>query len=72
MKVCVVQSKKWNHKECWCECKELDEWNSCKDEYMWNPSACDCECNKARKIDEYLNIKNCSWEKCLFGNLVFA
>ena len=39
---------------------------------MWNPSACDCECNKARKIDEYLNIKNCSWKKCLFGNLVFA
>ena len=25
--------------------------------------ACDCECNKAWKIDEYLDIKNCSCEK---------
>ena len=20
------------------ECKKLDEWSSCKDDYMWNPS----------------------------------
>ena len=30
---------------------------------MWNPSMCDCECNKACKIDEYLDIKNCSYKK---------
>ena len=30
---------------------------------MWNPSTCDCECNKACKIEEYLNIKNCSGKK---------
>ena len=37
---------------------------------MWNPSTCDCGCNKACKIDEYLDIKNCSCEKRLTGKLV--
>ena len=37
---------------------------------MWNPSTCDCECNKACKIDEYLGIKNCSCEKNLIGKLL--
>ena len=31
---------------------------------------CDCEYNKACKIDEYLDIKNCSCEKRLIGKLV--
>ena len=39
---------------------------------MWNPSTCDCECSKACIIDEYLDIKNCSREKRLFGKLVLA
>ena len=26
--------QKWNHDECWCECKELDDWSSCKDDYL--------------------------------------
>ena len=43
---------------------------------MWNPSMCDCECNKACKIDEYLDIKNCSYKKVilfgLFGILILA
>ena len=46
MKVWVTQSK------CWCECKELDDWNSYKDFYMRDASTCDCEFNKA-----YLEIK---------------
>ena len=25
---------------------------------MWNPSTCDGECNKACKVDEYLDIQN--------------
>ena len=28
----------------------------------------DCECNKACKIDEYLDIKNCSCKKLLLVN----
>ena len=44
----VCNSKrKWNHNECRYECKELDDWDSCKDDYIWNPSTSDCECNKA-------------------------
>ena len=34
--------QKWNHNECRCECKELDDWGSCKNDYMWNPSTCVC------------------------------
>ena len=37
---------------------------------MWNPSTCDCECNKACKIEGYSNTKNCACEKCLIGKLV--
>ena len=43
-----------------CECKELNDWISCKDGYMWNRSTCDCQINKVCKIDEYLDIKNFS------------
>ena len=37
---------------------------------MWNPSTYGCECNKACKTDEYLDIKNCTCEKRLIGKLV--
>ena len=36
---------------------------------MWNPSRCDSKCIKASKIDEYLDIKNCSCKKPLIGKL---
>ena len=39
---------------------------------MWNATAYDCECNKASKINEYLDIKNCSCKKLLVGKLVLA
>ena len=69
----VCNSKqKWNHNKFSCEYKELDGWRSCKDNYMWNPSTCNCEDNKACKIKEYLEIKNCSCKKRLFGKLVLA
>ena len=38
---------------------------------IWNPSKFDCECNKACKIDK-IDIKNCSCEKYLFGELILA
>ena len=37
---------------------------------MWNTRTCDCECNKACKIDEYLDIKIFSCKKRLIGKLV--
>ena len=33
---------------------------------MWNPSTSDCKCNKARKIDAYLDIKICSCKNTSF------
>ena len=27
--------EKWNHDECLCKCKELEDWSSCKVTYMW-------------------------------------
>ena len=33
---------------------------------------CDCECNKACKFHEYLDIKNCSCKKRLFCIILFA
>ena len=36
---------------------------------MWNPSMCNSECNKACKIYEYSDTKNCSCEKRLIGKL---
>ena len=62
--------QKWNRYECWCKCKELDDSSSYKVDCMCNPSMCDWECNKTCKTDEYLDIKNCSWEKRLFGKLL--
>ena len=53
---------KWNkifsstHNESRFEGKELDDWGSCKNDYMHKLSTYDCECNKAGKIDEYLDI----------------
>ena len=26
--------QKWIHDKCRCECKELDDWGSCKNDYM--------------------------------------
>ena len=39
---------------------------------MWNPIKYDCKCNKACKIEKYLDIKNCSCKKRLFDKLVLA
>ena len=63
--------QKWDYDECRCECKELNLWEvkSCINDYIWNPSTCDCEFNKACKIDDYLDIENCSCQKRLFQSL---
>ena len=38
--------QKWNHVECRCQWKKLDDWSSCKTDYMWNPGTLNCECIK--------------------------
>ena len=64
--------QKWNHDECWCGCKKLHDSSFYKNDYMWNLSTCNSECNKACKIDKYLDTKNFSRNKRLFGRLVLA
>ena len=39
---------------------------------MQNPSTCDCECDKVCKTDKYLDIKDCSRRRPLFGKLVLS
>ena len=70
-KVCNSEQKQ-THDECHSDCKELDDQRSCKDCYMWNPSRSDCLCNNSYKIDEYLDIKNCSCKKHRYDKLVLA
>ena len=39
---------------------------------MWNSSNCDCKCNKACKINKYLDIKKFSYKKDLLDKLALA
>ena len=64
--VCSLK-KKQNYNECCHGCKKLDDWSSCKDDYMWNLNTCDSDSDEVCKIEEYLGIKNCSCKKRLFG-----
>ena len=59
-----------NHNECRCQCKELDDCSSSKNDYMRNPGAFHCKCNRACKINENLYIKNSLYAKLLIGKLV--
>ena len=62
--------QKWNHNECQCEYKEIDNLDFCESDYMWKPSTYDCGCNKACKTDECLYIKYFSCERRLISKLV--
>ena len=64
----VCNSKqKWNYEEWWCEPKELDNWSS------YNMIICRILVSgivtflKSCKIDKYLDLKNCSFGKCLYS-----
>ena len=37
---------------------------------MWNTSTCDCQCDKACKVGEYLASKNCPYKKNIFNKFV--
>ena len=50
---------KWSNDEYRCECEN---------DYMCNSITCDNECNKVCKIQEYLDIKNCSGKERLILN----
>ena len=55
--------------DCQCECKELDDYGSCKSDYIWHVSMYDCKYNNQCKVDKYLDIKICSCEKLYLSNM---
>ena len=38
--------------------------------FIWNPSKCECECDKACDVGEYLDYENCKCRKKLVDKLV--
>ena len=43
----------------------------CNKEFIWNPSNCECECDKACDVGEYLDYENCKRRKKLVDKLVY-
>ena len=60
MEVYVIQNKNWIRMNF-----GVKRMGFCKNDYTCY-SICDCECNKACKIGEYLDIKNYSCKKRIF------
>ena len=42
----------------------------CDKGFIWNPSNCECECDKACDIGEYLDYENCKCRKRLVDKLI--
>ena len=42
----------------------------CDKGFIWNPSNCECECDKACDVGEYLDYQNCKWRKKLVAPLI--
>ena len=38
--------------------------------FIWNPSNCECECDKACDVSEYLDYENCKCRKKVVEKLV--
>ena len=38
--------------------------------FIWNPSNCECECEKACDVSEYLDYENCKCRKKLVDKLI--
>ena len=52
-----------NKDKCRRECKELIDKGMCDKGFIWNPRNCECECDKARDVGEYLDYGNCKCRK---------
>ena len=42
----------------------------CNKGFIWNPSDCNCECDKACNVGEYLDYRNCKCRKRIIDKLV--
>ena len=47
----------------------IDKW-VCDKAFIWNPSNCECECDKACDICEYLDYESCKCRKKLVGQTI--
>ena len=52
------------------ECKELIDKGICDKGFIWDPSNCECECDKACDVREYLDYENCKCSKTLVAPLI--
>ena len=56
--------------KCRCECKELIDKRVCNKGFIWNPCNCECECDKACYVGEYLDYEICKSRKQLLDKLI--
>ena len=42
----------------------------CNKEFIWNPSKCECECDKACDVGEYLDYEHCKCRRKLVAPLI--
>ena len=61
--------KRWNKDKCRSECKFIDK-GLCGKGFIWNSSNCECECDKACDVGEYLDYENFKCRKKLVNTLV--
>ena len=60
----ICNNKQWWNKDKYrCECKELIDQEACNRGFIWNPSNCECYCDKACDVGEYLDYENCKCRK---------
>ena len=62
--------QRWNNGKCRCKYKEWIYKEVCDKGFIWNPSNCECECNKACHVGEYLDYENCTCGKKIVDKLV--
>ena len=62
--------QRWNKDQCRCEGKELIDKGVRDKGFIWNHSYCECECDKACNVGEYLGYENCKCSKKLVAPLI--
>ena len=67
----ICNSKqRWNKYKCRCECKELLDKRIYNKVFILNPSNCECKCDKACDVGEYLDYENCECRNTLAAPLI--
>ena len=62
--------QRWNKDKCRFECKELIDRGMCDKGFIWNSSNCECKCDKACDVGEYLDNENCKCKKKIVKQIV--